>query len=174
MITTPIFDDSDCVLPSITVTRDSADVIETEDLMIQSLGLGDANSQDDSHSIAEDFSIFPDSLFQAARSEDPTQKQNVENFIRSRLDQVTKVRGSGDRDDGGCSRCSPLTRCVEDSLECPVCRDRVVGEVYQCHAGHVMCSHCRSRLLTCPVCRSLLTLPAIRNRALEKLACIIG
>ena len=67
MITTPIFDDSDCVLPSITVTRDSADVIETEDLMIQSLGLGDANSQDDSHSTAEEFSIFPDSLFQAAR-----------------------------------------------------------------------------------------------------------
>ena len=125
------------------------------------------------------------------RSSDPTQKQNVEDFIRARLDQVTQRRGSGSGDDG-CSRCSPLTRELQDVLECPVCRDRVVGEVYQCHAGHVMCSHCRSRLLTCPVCRykyfqfyllalhrdsnsrSLLTLPAIRNRALERLACIIG
>ena len=62
LITTPIFDDSDCVIPSITVTRDSADVIETEDLI--------HNPEDipaDPHSAAEDFSIFPDSLFQAAR-----------------------------------------------------------------------------------------------------------
>merc|ERR1712112_236184 len=169
LITTPIFDDNDCELPSITVTRDAADVLDTEDFLY---------SLDDTEvhhnfpvTTAEDFSIFPDSLFQAARSGDPTQKQNVEDFIRARLDQVAQSRGSGD---DGCSRCSPLVRCLEDSLECPVCRDRVVGEVYQCHAGHVMCSHCRSRLLTCPVCRSLLTLPAIRNRALEKLACIIG
>merc|ERR1712098_1034932 len=71
-------------------------------------------------------------------------------------------------------RCERMTRTLEDSLECPVCRDKISGHVYQCHAGHVMCSPCRTRLLTCPVCRSLLTLPAIRNRALEKLAFLLG
>eukprot|EP00088_Acartia_fossae_P018458 TRINITY_DN20674_c0_g1_i1.p1 TRINITY_DN20674_c0_g1~~TRINITY_DN20674_c0_g1_i1.p1 ORF type:complete len:136 (+),score=17.62 TRINITY_DN20674_c0_g1_i1:102-509(+) len=119
---------------------------------------------------SSDVTIFPDRLYSAARSGDQVQRNNVEDFIKSRLDNIAGVAGT--RDDT--CRCSTLIKSIEDSLECPVCRDQVVGEVYQCHAGHVMCSHCRSRLLTCPVCRSLLTLPAIRNRALERLSCILG
>merc|ERR1719516_38244 len=68
--------------------------------------------------------------------------------------------------------CTSIVKSVEEALECPVCRDRVGKEVYQCHRGHIMCQTCRARLLTCPVCRSLLTLPAIRNRAMERLASI--
>ena len=64
------------------------------------------------------------------RSEDPLRRQNVESFIQSRLAQVAG---------GGCrSKCSALVSGLEESLECPVCRDRVSGHVYQCHAGHVM------------------------------------
>merc|ERR1711915_509469 len=121
-------------------------------------------------------SIFPESIFEAARSEDPVRRQNVENFILSRLSRVSSdVRSPVESEEHhDLDMCTALVRSIEDSLECPVCRDRVHGEIYQCHAGHVMCSTCRCRLLTCPVCRSLLTLPPIRNRALEKLACILA
>merc|ERR1712227_947429 len=129
LITTPLFDNDDCNVPSITVTTDSPDDHQQLNL----------RTRDDQNQVGiqqdEQSSIFPQSLFDAARSDDVAQRESI-----------------------------------EDSLECPVCRDRVSGEVYQCHAGHVMCVHCRSRLLTCPVCRSLLTLPAIRTRALERLA----
>ena len=33
--------------------------------------------------------------------------------------------------------------------------------------------YCRCRLVTCPVCRAMLTLPPIRNRALERLASLL-
>merc|ERR1712107_239460 len=156
LITTPLFDNDDCNVPSITVTTDSPDYHQQLNL----------RTRDDQNQIGiqqdEQSSIFPQSLFDAARSDDVAQRESVEDFIASRLSSVTR---RGDQ-----CQCEALTRSIEDSLECPVCRDRVSGEVYQCHAGHVMCVHCRSRLLTCPVCRSLLTLPAIRNRALERLA----
>ena len=63
--TTEEYDDNDCELPSITVTRDSADVLDTEDFLY---------SLDDTEvhhnfpvTTAEDVSIFPESLFNAAR-----------------------------------------------------------------------------------------------------------
>ena len=65
------------------------------------------------------------------RSEDPIRRQNVENFILSRLSRVssdcqTPVEEEEPHD---MSKCSELVRSIEDSLECPVCRDRVAGEV---------------------------------------------
>ena len=67
------------------------------------------------------------------RSEDPTRRQNVENFILSRLSRVssdcqTPVEAE-EEEPHDMNKCTELVRSIEDSLECPVCRDRVAGEV---------------------------------------------
>ena len=95
-------------------------------------------------------------------------QQTVESFIASRLEAMAGVEAAvWCREE----RCLTLSNQLQDSLECPVCRDLLVrAEIYQCHAGHLMCGSCRVRLLTCPVCRAPLTLPPIRNRAMERLA----
>jgi len=173
LITSPLFEHDDRFLPRITVTRDESDIdqddVEENILSMEILDEGEMNLI--GSTIGESRSIFPDSLFDAARSENATDRNNVEDFINSRLDYINRPH---EFEDEHLCRCERMTRTLEDSLECPVCRDKISGHVYQCHAGHVMCSPCRTRLLTCPVCRSLLTLPAIRNRALEKLAFLLG
>ena len=145
-------------LPSIVVTRDMDEQDFTPtDLTLESIIVNNETGS----------GLYPPSLFIAARSSNPRAQQNVEDFIQSRLSSFAPSPS-----DNSC-RCTSIVKSVEESLECPVCRDRVGREVYQCHRGHIMCQGCRARLLTCPVCRSLLTLPAIRNRAMERLASIL-
>ena len=159
VITTPLLDADHEDIPSITVTRnvDERDYNPTDFTM-------DSMIVNNSHVSAG--GLYPPSLFIAARSSNPIAKKNVESFIQSRLDsfEPTPPRSC---------QCTSLVKSIEELLECPVCRDRVGREVYQCHRGHIMCQTCRARLLTCPVCRSLLTLPAIRNRAMERLASML-
>ena len=58
LITTPIFDEDNCSVPSITVTRDSEDHMDiTEDV---------ANNFRQEQEV-EYVSIFPESIFEAAR-----------------------------------------------------------------------------------------------------------
>ena len=66
------------------------------------------------------------------RSDDPIRRQNVEHFILSCLSRVSndcKSPVEAEEDPHDLIRCSELVRSIEDSLECPVCRDRVHGEV---------------------------------------------
>merc|ERR1712243_351637 len=169
LITSPLFEHNGQILPSITVTRGENDIVNEVEDNLMNMEIFDDGEMNHIPAISESRSIFPDSLFDAARSDNVTDRNNVENFITSRLDYINDNRS----DDDHC-RCESMKRTLEESFECPVCRDKISGHVFQCHAGHVMCSPCRTRLLTCPVCRSLLTLPAIRNRALEKLAFLLG
>jgi len=53
-------------------------------------------------------------------------------------------------------------------FECPVCFDYVLPPIYQCQAGHLVCSSCRPKLNCCPTCRG--PLGNIRNLAMEKVA----
>jgi len=53
-------------------------------------------------------------------------------------------------------------------FECPVCFDYVLPPIYQCQAGHLVCSVCRPKLNCCPTCRG--PLGNIRNLAMEKVA----
>jgi len=156
VITTPLLDADHEEIPSVTVTRnvDDQDYNPT-DITMDSVIVNNAHGS----------GLYPPSLFIAARSSNPRTKKNVEDFIKSRLDTFVPSSSS--------CQCTSLVNSIEELLECPVCRDRVGREVYQCHRGHIMCQTCRARLLTCPVCRSLLTLPAIRNRAMERIASII-
>merc|ERR1712243_3259 len=169
LITSPLFEHNDQILPSITVTRDENDIANEVEDNLMNMEIFDDGEMNHIPAISESRSIFPDSLFDAARSDNVTDRNNVEDFIISRLDYI-----NDNRSDDVQYKCENMRRTLEESLECPVCRDKISGHVFQCHAGHVMCSPCRTRLLTCPVCRSLLTLPAIRNRALEKLAFLLG
>jgi len=57
---------------------------------------------------------------------------------------------------------------LNDMLECPVCFEDMCAPIYQCPAGHLLCSSCKAKLSACPACKAGLT--DIRNRALEKLA----
>merc|ERR1712235_102909 len=97
LITSPLFEHDDRFLPRITVTRDESDFeqndVEENILNMEILDDGEMNLI--GSTIGESRSIFPDSLFDAARSENATD------------------------------------------------RDKISGHVYQCHAGHVMCSPCR-------------------------------
>ena len=156
VITSPLLESGDKAMPSITVTRDMDDQdYEPTDLTLDNVIVNNSDTT----------GLYPPSLYIAARSSNPSTQKSVEDFIQSRLNSFTSSPAS--------CRCTSIVASVEEALECPVCRDRVGREVYQCHRGHIMCQGCRARLLTCPVCRSLLTLPAIRNRAMEKLASIL-
>ena len=115
LISATIYDsDDEDNIPSIIVTRDSRE---------------------------EDFSSSsprtPPSLYPASMHTAAADTEAVEDFIQSRLELLGLV----DR-----RKVEPgaVLSLLEDVLECPVCRDMVRGEVYQCHQGHVMCSHCRS------------------------------
>merc|ERR1711915_196157 len=154
LVTSPVFEIDEGDIPSITVTRE----MDEEDYN------SNAHITDESESITVDTNnLYPPSIYLAAKSTNPQARSNVEVFIQSRLASITSSEKSSS------CKCSRISEFVEEWLECPVCRDRVGKEVYQCHRGHLMCASCRVRLLTCPVCRSLLTLPAIRNRAVEQI-----
>ena len=58
LITTPIFDEDDCSLPSIIVTRDSEDHIDSTDI---------SDADDSQEDGVEYVSIFPEYIFEAAR-----------------------------------------------------------------------------------------------------------
>ena len=152
LISAPLHDsDDDEKIPSIIVTRDS-----TEE---------DFSSTSPQPPVPDH--LYPASLYPADTSEDPADSENVEDFIQSRLEMLGLV-SPPDR-----SREAALVSALREELECPVCRAGVQGQVFQCHEGHVMCGPCRSRLRTCPVCRTSLGPMPIRNRALERLARLI-
>ena len=145
LISAPLYDsDDEDKIPSIIVTRDS---------------------------IEEDFtstqSFVEDHLYPAVTSQDPADSENVEDFIQSRLEMLGLVSPADQTTE------TALVSSLREELECPVCRAGVQGQVFQCHEGHVMCGPCRSRLRTCPVCRTTLSRIPIRNRALERLARLI-
>lgn len=53
-------------------------------------------------------------------------------------------------------------------LECPVCLEWMEPPMSQCRRGHLVCSRCRARLASCPVCRTAFS--SVRNRAMEGVA----
>ncbi|XP_030026705.2 E3 ubiquitin-protein ligase sina isoform X1 [Manduca sexta] len=53
-------------------------------------------------------------------------------------------------------------------LECPVCLEWMEPPISQCRRGHLVCSRCRARLASCPVCRTMFS--SVRNRAMEGVA----
>merc|ERR1711915_809595 len=104
--------------------------------------------------------------------EESEDDEDLSDDDESEDDPAEKFRLSSKLNDGLSKR---LVQCIEECIWCPVCRTEAPhgSPIYQCPNGHVLCSSCRNRLLSCPVCREVLTLPPIRNRALEKLSSLL-
>ncbi|CAH1170526.1 unnamed protein product [Phaedon cochleariae] len=65
----------------------------------------------------------------------------------------------------------PTENCGEllrRQLECPICMKYMIGKIYNCRKGHVMCKACRVQMIYCPSCR--IKLDDLRNHPLENLA----
>merc|ERR1712243_459209 len=92
LITSPLFEHNDQFLPSITVTRDENDIVNEVEDNLMSMEIFDDGEKNRTPAISESRSIFPDSLFDAARSDNVTDRNNVEDFITSRLDYINDNR----------------------------------------------------------------------------------
>ncbi|XP_052738317.1 uncharacterized protein LOC112055816 isoform X2 [Bicyclus anynana] len=64
-----------------------------------------------------------------------------------------------------------LNRSLLQLLECPVCLEWMEPPMAQCRRGHLVCLRCRTRLASCPVCRTAFS--SVRNRAMEGVADIL-
>ncbi|CAH2075139.1 unnamed protein product, partial [Iphiclides podalirius] len=87
--------------------------------------------------------------------------------------QPESQSGKRKRKGSGSSSAEPYTvkefnQCLLRLLECPVCLEWMEPPVAQCRRGHLVCSRCRSRLSSCPVCRTAFS--TVRNRAMEGVA----
>lgn len=65
-----------------------------------------------------------------------------------------------------------VSRRVDDAMSCPICYERCVAPVMQCHNGHSFCSGCIVPWVesngSCAVCREEVEVgDLVRNRALE-------
>merc|ERR1711915_989266 len=120
LVTSPVFEIDEGDIPSITVTR----VMDEEDYNSNSHITDEAES---STVDTNNLYLYPPSLYLAAKSTNPQARSNVEVFIQSRLASITSSEKSSS------CKCSRISEFVEQWLECPVCRDRVGKEVYQCH-----------------------------------------
>ena len=53
-------------------------------------------------------------------------------------------------------RPDPTTANLLELLECPVCFEVTrTGPVFNCRNGHLICSACKPKVKSCPVCRSV-------------------
>lgn len=58
---------------------------------------------------------------------------------------------------------------IRSELECPVCTEYMIGEIYLCINGHSICKNCIERVQpNCPICRGLIA--DRRNFTLENIA----
>jgi hypothetical protein len=57
---------------------------------------------------------------------------------------------------------------TDAALRCPVC-GQIQRRIVQCKIGHAICVACKSKIITCPVCRAVYNDPPTRNFAMEQL-----
>ena len=53
-------------------------------------------------------------------------------------------------------------------FEYPCCYEYILPPIWQCKQGHLICTSCKNKVLSCPTCRG--TLDTIRCLALEKIS----
>ncbi|CAG9817588.1 unnamed protein product [Phaedon cochleariae] len=51
---------------------------------------------------------------------------------------------------------SDQTNQLRASLQCPICMEYMIGYIYNCEHGHVVCFTCKGKLESCPACRTKL------------------
>merc|ERR1712126_117624 len=161
--------DSDLRIPEILVTTTYLD--SEQDSIPSILVTSYFSVEEADHPVPVDRGyLYPPDVYQLAESTHPQNQAVVNRFIQERLDNLDGYSSKTRSCDCECSQ--DLFRSIEESVQCPVCLDSPRGYIFQCEFGHVMCSSCRNRLRSCPVCRVKLVFP-IRNLALEKLATML-
>ncbi|KAL2487855.1 E3 ubiquitin-protein ligase [Forsythia ovata] len=68
----------------------------------------------------------------------------------------------------GAKRGAASNTAVHELLECPICMNIMYPPIHQCPNGHTLCSKCKSKVRSCPICRQ--ELGNIRCLALERVA----
>lgn len=58
---------------------------------------------------------------------------------------------------------------LPEDFVCPICFELLVGQVFQCVNGHVICEKCVKSVLSCPQCRIEYNGAPIRVRVLENM-----
>ena len=58
---------------------------------------------------------------------------------------------------------------MQETLECHCCCELMKGHIYQCKAGHLICSDCYYEVALCPMCRCAYPEEPIRNILAEQL-----
>lgn len=63
-----------------------------------------------------------------------------------------------------------LPKAVVDLMVCPVCKTVMRPPIYQCSLGHSICSECKTKINSCPICRGSFYGAQIRNYLAENVA----
>ena len=58
-----------------------------------------------------------------------------------------------------------VLRQIKANIECKICFDPIIGHVWQCKHGHIICTDCKIRCKLCPYCKDHID---ARNRILEE------
>ncbi|CAH1176948.1 unnamed protein product [Phaedon cochleariae] len=66
---------------------------------------------------------------------------------------------------------STVVDLLKKQLQCPICMEYMIGYIYNCEKGHVVCNVCKIQLTECPYCRT--KIGESRNFPLENLAEIV-
>ncbi|GBP32828.1 E3 ubiquitin-protein ligase SIAH1 [Eumeta japonica] len=69
------------------------------------------------------------------------------------------------------TKVSEINQSLLRLLECPVCLEFMEPPMSQCRRGHLVCSSCRARIISCPICRTAFS--SVRNRAMEAVSEIV-
>jgi len=157
---------ADFRIPEILVTRTVLDSEEESipSILVTSYFTEDIEEPRVAGEVFDNDFLYPPQVFPLSEADHSPNSR----LIQDRLENIDYPRRSSKCD------CSvDLFRCLEESIQCPVCYDSPRGYIFQCEFGHVMCAACRNRLRSCPVCRVKLIFP-IRNLALEKLAKLLN
>ncbi len=59
-----------------------------------------------------------------------------------------------------------VLKTIKSHLECKICFDNMIGYVWQCSNGHVICATCQKKCQVCPYCKERIT---SRNLVLEEI-----
>lgn len=63
---------------------------------------------------------------------------------------------------------SSVNSTLSSKLECPICYEYLCAPIYICANGHSVCSKCRKKIRTCPLCQAIIG--NSRNYSLEEIS----
>merc|ERR1712200_291628 len=74
----------------------------------------------------------------------------------SRISKYMNVPQEQDNEETCGFEVKGLAESLKKEGECPVCMQEMLGRIWQCMSGHILCEQChlRTEVTCCPTCRS--------------------